>query len=163
MRRLTRPIPCLHCGYDLRGVPLSCCPECGAAFCDADLARAGQQWAVLWREQVDHLRAARTLWIAMIGVVVVAGGAFGVRGDWPVTYGAVLTGLLATTGLAGVLAVSARVRSLLGDPDRQGHAPSGRLQVAVLTVTLPAFLIAVPCLAFVGVGVIGVLLVWLGP
>ncbi len=36
---------CIHCGYDLRGSPLSRCPECGNSF---DLAA--------WRKEVDRTR-----------------------------------------------------------------------------------------------------------
>lgn len=36
---------CIHCGYDLRGSPLSRCPECGNSF-DLDA----------WRKEVDRTR-----------------------------------------------------------------------------------------------------------
>jgi hypothetical protein len=137
------------------------CPECGSEFTEADLARVCEQRAALWREQMDHLRAARVLWIAMLVAVGVPAFGFLVAGDWEIAWLALLACIAGLTGLAATLAVQTRARLLVADPELGGRSPSGRLQVAVLGVTLPSFLIALPCVAFGVVALVSVGLVWL--
>jgi len=161
VRLRPQSIPCPDCGYDLQGVPVSCCPECGSAFTEADLARVCERRAALWREQMDHLRAARALWIAMLVAVGVPACGFLLAGDWEIAWLALLACIAGLIGLAATLAVHARARSVVADPERSGRSPSGRLQVAVLGVTLPSFLIALPCVAFGVVALVSVGLVWL--
>lgn len=56
---LDRDVPCVHCGYNLRGMTISrACPECGAPACESlldelldDLFDAG-----LWITQVEDVR-----------------------------------------------------------------------------------------------------------
>lgn len=154
-------IPCPNCGYDLSGVAAGCCPECGSAFTEADAVRVRGMRAALWQEQFDHLRAARTLWLAMLAAAAVPGALSIAARDWAAASLVLLAGLVGLTGLGAVLAVGARARAVVGDPERGGLGPSARLQTGVLVVTLPAFLIALPCVAFGVVALVSVGLAWI--
>lgn len=161
MRRLAEPIPCPSCGYDLRGVAVVRCPECGSEFTEEDVARVRGAQAALWQEQFDHLRAARTLWIAMLVAAAVPGAGAIAAGGWAVVSLAMLAGVVGVTGLAATMAVDTRARAILADPERGGLGPSSRLQTGVLGVTLPAFLVALPCVAFGVVALVSVGLAWI--
>lgn len=161
MRRLWDPIPCPSCGYDLSGGAGVRCPECGSEFTDEDVARVRGARAVLWQEQLDHLRAARTLWIAMLVAAAVPGAGAIAAGGWAVVSLAMLVGVVGVTGLAATLAADARACAILADPERGGLGPSAGLQTGVLVMTLPAFLIALPCVAFGVVALVSVGLAWI--
>jgi hypothetical protein len=52
-RRSEDPVLCRHCGYDLRGVEIPRCPECGRAM-GFDITFA--QMGVDERDVIDHVR-----------------------------------------------------------------------------------------------------------
>ena len=62
------PLPCPHCGYDLRGSAVGdaagVCPECGEAFDAAALTTAAIPWQN--RAKIGRFRAfVRTVWLAV--------------------------------------------------------------------------------------------------
>lgn len=152
-------LTCPGCGYDLTGTPLGVCPECGRGFTEQDLARAAVARRTAWQELLDHLAASTWMWSAMIGGMVVVIGL-----QWAVGFDETLAltlalGLVGGTGLGLTRALRHRVMTVLDDPETAGRRPSVGMRWRVLGVTLPAFLIALPCVSF---AVLAVVMVALG-
>jgi hypothetical protein len=137
----------------MAGLPLSRCPECGEAFTPQTLARMADARRAAWSAQADHLRAARVLWLAMLGsllLVVVAAWAVGALAGAGM---ALTASLLGVTGLAATEGLRRAVRARMSDAESLGRGPSPRLTRGVLAATVFAFVVTIPAMAGAAIAV----------